>query len=284
MLPVSFFSYPVINYQLSDKFAHFRQLLEANNKIMTRMADMEEKLSGDYLFDFQYIFSSVTKLREETNAMVNALNKMADNHYNDLSEAFQRIMTEVEENLYGRGKVPVTSLVLSFEDLNSTMTEMVGIKNANIGEVNKRLDIPVPHGFAISTYAYKIFLDYNNLQKTIIEVIESCSLDDLESLERTSEEIKQIIRKAKVPPELEDALYGACQHLVQLPEGSQFLAIRTSPVHDDITFFDHQQYAIFLNVTYKYISVHYKDIIASFLLPGFYFIIRIKASKKKRWL
>ena len=38
---------------LADKYTHFQALLSANNQVLTLMADMEEKLSGDYLFDLQ---------------------------------------------------------------------------------------------------------------------------------------------------------------------------------------------------------------------------------------
>jgi len=40
---------------LAGKYTHFQALLAANNQVLTLMADMEEKLSGDYLFDLQYI-------------------------------------------------------------------------------------------------------------------------------------------------------------------------------------------------------------------------------------
>ena len=45
--------------ELAEKYTHFQALLSANNQVLTLMADMEEKLSGDYLFDLQYIRAAV---------------------------------------------------------------------------------------------------------------------------------------------------------------------------------------------------------------------------------
>ena len=51
---------------LEERYAHFQRLLQANNQVLALMADMEEKLSGDFLFDFEYIRASVQNLIQET--------------------------------------------------------------------------------------------------------------------------------------------------------------------------------------------------------------------------
>ena len=48
--------------RLQEKFLHFRRLLDNNNLALETMADMEEKLSGDYVFDSSYTSSQVHKL------------------------------------------------------------------------------------------------------------------------------------------------------------------------------------------------------------------------------
>ena len=60
--------------ELAEKYTHFQALLSANNQVLTLMADMEEKLSGDYLFDLQYIRAAVSQLHQETAKLVDALN------------------------------------------------------------------------------------------------------------------------------------------------------------------------------------------------------------------
>ena len=76
---------------LAEKYTHFQALLSANNQVLTLMADMEEKLSGDYLFDLQYIRAAVSQLHQETGQLVDALNGLGGNRYGALAEALARI-------------------------------------------------------------------------------------------------------------------------------------------------------------------------------------------------
>jgi pyruvate, water dikinase len=171
---------------LAEKYTHFQALLSANNQVLTLMADMEEKLSGDYLFDLQYIRAAVSQLHQETGRLVDALNGLGGNRYGALTEALDRISREVEEVLTRRREIPPPPLVIDFEDINAAMGNVVGDKNANLGEVKNRVGLPVPAGFAISTHAYKVFLDHNHLAARIMAVLENRRLDDLDSLDRVS--------------------------------------------------------------------------------------------------
>ena len=76
---------------LANKYTHFQALLSANNQVLSLMADMEEKLSGDYLFDLQYIRAAVSQLHQKTRQLVDALNGLGGNRYQGLSEALDRI-------------------------------------------------------------------------------------------------------------------------------------------------------------------------------------------------
>ena len=108
------------------------------------MADMEEKLSGDFLFDLQYIRAAVSQLHQATARLVEALNGLGGNRYGALAEALARISREVEEVLTRRREIPAAPLVIDFEDINAAMGDVVGGKNANLGEVKNRVGLPVP--------------------------------------------------------------------------------------------------------------------------------------------
>ena len=47
---------------LRENFFHFRRLLDNNNQALAAMADLEEKLTGDFLFDTGYLFNQVENL------------------------------------------------------------------------------------------------------------------------------------------------------------------------------------------------------------------------------
>jgi len=52
---------------------------------------------------------------------------------------------------------------VSYGQVTGDMIDRLGGKNANLGEVRNRIHLPTPEGFAISTYAFKKFIDHNAL-------------------------------------------------------------------------------------------------------------------------
>ncbi|MFP3867903.1 MAG: PEP/pyruvate-binding domain-containing protein [Desulfobacteraceae bacterium] len=266
---------------LAEKHAHFQRLLHANNQVLALMADMEEKLSGDYLFDFQYILATVDQLHQETATLVEALNQMGGQRYQDLAQALEQIMAEVVEVLQQRWVIPEAPLVIWFEDLNADMIEEVGGKNANLAEVKNRLGLPVPPGFAVSSYAYKCFLDYNQLGERITETLKKWHLENLDSLALVSDELKEMIDAAQVPPELENAMFEAYERLANQMGSQPLLALRSSAVGEDLTFTFAGQYASYLNVPAADMVARYKDIVASLFTPRALFYYKNKGFREE---
>ena len=118
---------------LAEKYANFQRLLSANNAVLALMTDMEEKLSGDFIFDLQYIRANVSHLAEGTATLVDALNGLGDRRYEGLIDAFRCIIAEVEGVLNQRREIQKAPLTISFEALDLQMAELVGGKNATWG-------------------------------------------------------------------------------------------------------------------------------------------------------
>ncbi|MEJ2672416.1 MAG: PEP/pyruvate-binding domain-containing protein, partial [Deltaproteobacteria bacterium] len=267
--------------ELADRYAHFQALLAANNQVLSLMADMEEKLSGDYLFDLQYLRATVSRLLDQTGVIVEALNGLAPGRYSALAQALDRVRHQVEEVLHRRREIPVAPLVIDFEDLDAGLAETVGGKNANLGEVQNHTDLPVPPGFAISTYAYKIFLDHNHLAARLTELLGRWRLDDLDSLAQVSEDLKQMIHAAQVPPDLEAAIAAAYDRLSARQGRRPQVAMRSSAVGEDLSLTFAGQYATYLNVPPHSLVDRYKDIVASLFTPRALFYYKNKGFKEE---
>ena len=172
-------------------------------------------------------------------------------------------------------------LVIDFEAINAAMGEVVGGKNANLGEVKNRVGLPVPSGFAISTHAYKVFLDHNHLAARLTELLGHWRLDDLDSLARVSEDLKQMILAAQVPPELEEAIAAAYERLAAREGRRPLVAMRSSAVGEDLTLTFAGQYATYLNVPPESLVSRYKDILASLFTPRALFYYKNKGFKEE---
>jgi pyruvate, water dikinase len=243
---------------LQEKFAHFRQLLENNNRALETMADMEEKLSGDYVFDSSYLVSRVDLLGEQVNEMVTSLNLMTQNRYPDLIPISQRLQQELHEILEAVPTIPDTSYILPLSALDQALAPAAGGKMANLGEIGNRIGLPVPQGFVITAAAYKRFLESSGLAAEIEARLSEASIQDLDTLKTISRELQARVRESPLPPDLEDAIVSAGQAVP-----THWLAVRSSAVGEDTEFSFAGQFATLLNVDAASLPAHYKEIVAS---------------------
>ena len=245
--------------RLREQFGHFRRLLTGNNQALEIMADMEEKLSGEFLFDTGYLETQTQRLLDNVREVVTELDLMIEGgRHPELASAYERLAEEIRAELAALPSIPETPYILPLSALNRELAPAVGSKMANLGEIGNRIGLPVPQGFAITAMAYKRFLEEAQLSGELEAMLSQASVHDLESLEAISLQIQEQILRAPLPPDLEEALAQAVQGLP-----SPWLAVRSSAVGEDSEFSFAGQFATLLNVAAAGLPEHYKRIIAS---------------------
>src|SRR5450432_2348424 len=83
--------------------------------------------------------------------------------------------------------------IIPFERLKNKDVELVGGKNASIGEMISGLadlGVSVPGGFATTSHAYRDFLAQQGLGDRIHTVLASLDVDDVEKLAEMGEQIR----------------------------------------------------------------------------------------------
>src|SRR3990167_861276 len=80
-----------------------------------------------------------------------------------------------------------TALVVPFENLRMTDVDVVGGKNASLGEMISQLPtgpqgVRVPTGFATTAHAFRVFLAYDGLDKKINALLDALNTDDVRAL------------------------------------------------------------------------------------------------------
>src|SRR4030042_2568428 len=125
---------PSEQVRLQEKFTHFRHLLDNNNQALEIMADMEEKLAGDYVFDSSSIYSQVHNLGEQVTGMVTALNLLTNNRYQtDLVPICRRLQEEMLAEWEAVPTIPDTPFILPLSALHRELAPAGGGKVANLG-------------------------------------------------------------------------------------------------------------------------------------------------------
>ena len=253
---------------LQERFRSFQELLQANNEALEIMGDMEEKrFSKDYLFDRQYIRTSYDKIREKVHQMIKALNRMVPGQYKRLYEVFEEIDQGIEKKVFGRREIPLSPLTLPFANIRQEMKEKVGGKNANLGEMRNRLNLPVPEGFAITAYAYKIFVEEKVMDSETKKELASLNINDPNALSAFSRKIQESILSTELPQVLEGAILNSYDRLTA-PLGKEVpVSVRSSAVREDSDISFAGQYATVLNVRRENILSTYKEVLASKFSP-----------------
>ncbi len=261
---------------LQKRYQSFRELLSSNNNILELMADMEEKLSGEFLFDRHYINQRVSVIAEGVKIIIDRLNEISNNKYSALHEKFLEIVSKIEKFLIRGKAIPVSSYTIPFDDITKEMADMVGNKNANLGEVRNLLRISAPEGFAISAYAFKKFMEHNNLLDKINKTLVELKVDNLEELNNKSHKIQEQIIEAEIPEELEKEIGDAYSRLRDRYGRNVPVSVRSSALKEDGTFSFAGQYATFLNVPPYLIFQKYKEVVASLFTPRAIFYYKTK--------
>ncbi|MCX8116267.1 MAG: phosphoenolpyruvate synthase, partial [Burkholderiaceae bacterium] len=75
------------------------------------------------------------------------------------------------------------ALVVPFEQLRMSDVEIVGGKNASLGEMISQLPqgVRVPSGFATTAHAFRLFLQHGGLDARIDAMLSSLDADDVKA-------------------------------------------------------------------------------------------------------
>ena len=162
------------------------------------------------------------------------------------------------------------ALVLPFEYLRMTDVEVVGGKNASLGEMISQLaatGVRVPGGFATTAHAFREFLQFEGLDKRINEQLLALNVDDVRALAEAGAQIRQWVIDTPLPPALDVAIREQFARLCADSPGGKgaSFAVRSSATAEDLpdaSFAGQQE--TFLNVTgIDDVLHHIKEVFAS---------------------
>lgn len=259
------------------KYASFQKLLTANNAVLEAIADMEEKLSGEFLFDMPYISRNVASISEGVRDIVERINEISDGRYGLLYERHAHIASGIETQLSRKREIPEDGQVIFLDEVRQEMTDSLGGKNAHLGEVKNRLQLPVPDGFAVSAYAFRRFMEHNGFMQKIKEMLPALSLSNMDELNAVGGVIREMVVSGEIPDDLRDVIRDAVSRLKEKSgEGPLMVSVRSSALQEDGEFSFAGQYSTFLNVSEENILQRYKEVVASLFNERAIFYFRSK--------
>jgi pyruvate,water dikinase len=125
--------------------------------------------------------------------------------------------------------------IIPFEELKNKDVDLVGGKNASIGEMISglaSLGVSVPGGFATTSHAYRDFLAQDRLDERIRSALASLDVDDVDRLAVVGKEIRGWMLATPFPARLNDEVLDAWR---KMGHGSEFaVAVRSSATAEDL--------------------------------------------------
>ena len=121
------------------------------------------------------------------------------------------------------------SYIRTLDSLNHKDGDIVGGKNANLGEL-LNAGLPVPGGFAITTAAYKELVIETESKNQIHDLLNNLDMDDFDSINSCSAQIRELIEKIPLPEALISEIQSSYRSLGDDVE----VAVRSSATAEDL--------------------------------------------------
>src|SRR5688572_22689777 len=129
-------------------------------------------------------------------------------------------------------------LVIPLRQVDLSNIGEVGGKNASLGELLQSLDrtgIRVPDGFAVTAGAFRLHLERAGIAAEIYSALDALEVRDVAALRACAARVRETVRSAPLPPELEAAVLRAYRELsLRFEEEETDVAVRSSATAEDL--------------------------------------------------
>lgn len=130
------------------------------------------------------------------------------------------------------------NLILDLTEVDISMIETVGGKNASLGEMIQNLasqGIRVPGGYVVTVNGFMAYIEHNKLEERINAQLNSLDVSDIVSLRKTGSKIRAMVADGIFPPELENEIISRYRSMSEKygNEGTD-VAVRSSATAEDL--------------------------------------------------
>jgi len=129
-------------------------------------------------------------------------------------------------------------LILDLNEVDLSMLNTVGGKNASLGEMIQKLserEIRVPGGFVVTVHAFELYLQHNELKDKIGHQLEGLDTSDIISLRKKGSIIRNMVADGTFPDDLKDEIVQRYRDLSKsYGNEATDVAVRSSATAEDL--------------------------------------------------
>ncbi|MEH7110203.1 phosphoenolpyruvate synthase [Bacillus sp. JJ1764] len=124
----------------------------------------------------------------------------------------------------------MNSLVLGFQEMETTQLFLVGGKGVNLGELSKIQGIHVPEGFCVTTVGFQKAIEQNENLRTLLDQLTMLKIEDRDQISEISRKIRQNFIETEIPSDVAKAV----THYLSEFGAEHAYAVRSSATAEDL--------------------------------------------------
>lgn len=124
----------------------------------------------------------------------------------------------------------MSSLVLSFQEMENTQLSLVGGKGLNLGKLSKIEGIQVPEGFCVTTLGYQKAIEQNETFQALLEQLPLQKVEERNQISEISRKLRQVLLEVEIPS---DVVKAVTHYLSQFGDEHAY-AVRSSATAEDL--------------------------------------------------
>lgn len=253
------------------RYHHFRLLLNANQKALETMSELEQAMRGFEPFGMGFVRAGCTAISTSVYQIIKNLDALAPDQYTILYSRFKDIQNKINPHVFPVEEPVAGPMVLGFGEMgikcSPACAEIVGAKMANLGEVAS-MGLDVPDGFVVTASGYARFLEHAQVREEIFRRMQAAGATELDELYALSSDLQKLIIDSGLPPDLESEIYSHFDLMAEKHGPDTRVAIRSSALCEDLAGVSFAgQFDSELNVSRENIIQVFKEIVASKYSP-----------------
>ncbi len=247
------------------QFTLFQALLHKDRRALKLITQLEEISKRSIPTDWSRIALLVGALTKTIERLILSLQAMRPDAYAELTNSFDRISGLIDALLPRPEISTLPPYTLPLEN-GWDYPELLGGKAMALSRILHETDIPVQTGFVVTTHAFHLFLEENDLQERLARELRCLNLQHPERLVKISDRMQQIIMEGSIPENLRTNVFDAMERIIDTDSSSTW-AVRSSAIAEDSEVSFAGQYETVLNVKQDDIFTAYKKVLASKYTP-----------------
>ncbi|MBF0224195.1 MAG: pyruvate, water dikinase [Desulfobacterales bacterium] len=249
------------DFGFRKRYETLRALLNSNGNALQILSDLEADLHHLPSSDWR-IQRPVSRLIDEVFLMAQDLNLLTNSRFTGLYETLELSRKKTFEILRKTVKSQKKSLVVRLNEEKSNDSGLVGGKTSGVSFLYTLFPDFVPDAFVLTTDAYRIFLEKNNLIDKIRLLLNDLDvITDHDNFALKTESIRKMIYESELPASIVDEINKQVKIIKGI--GDAGWAVRSSAIDEDGRFSFAGQFETILGVETSDLAKAYRKVIAS---------------------